>query len=104
MASEMSMPTWVLRSGRIHEVVSAPDQFSAFDVLRDRPVQDFGLIVTAEPDEDADPVGVRTSALLLHWGREADAAMVIQAAIGQGLPDTSVQDRELVSGWRGAGG
>lgn len=84
---------WHLRSRAIDELVQAADQFAAWDTLRDRPLEDFGLIVTAERDEDADPIGVHTSGLMFWWGRDDDAKRLIALAIENGLPDTTAADR-----------
>lgn len=54
---------------------------------------DFGLIVTAEADENGDPIPVRTSALMFSWGRDDDAEEFIDLAIDAGLPDTTKEDR-----------
>lgn len=83
---------WHIRSREINEVVNAADQFAAWDTLSDRPVEDFGLVVAAEREEDADPVYVRTSALMFRWGRDADAEAFISVAVANGLPDTTEQD------------
>lgn len=61
--------------------------------LRDRPLGDFGLVAFAEPDESADPVLIRTSALLFRWGRDEDAEAACDYAVSQGLPDTREVDR-----------
>lgn len=90
----MAERAWHVKSGLIDEFVRAADQHAAFDTLRDRPVEEFGLIVTAEPDESADPIAIRTSALLFSWGREQDAEDCIRAARFAGLSDTTRLDRE----------
>ena len=79
----------------IREVVYAKDQFEAFDMLRDRPTEDFGLIVEAEPNEDANGFPIRTSALMFRWGRDADAILAIQRAIEEGYPDTTAEDQQF---------
>lgn len=88
----MSDRRWHLRSRAVNEVVHAPDQFDAWDTLRDRPAEDFGLVVTAEPDESGDPITVRTSALMFSWGREVDAAAFVVIAVESGLPNTTLED------------
>lgn len=88
---------WHIRSGSIDELVLADDQLAAWDTLRERPASDFGLIVTAEPDESADPISVRTSALMFGWGRDEDAAAFITAAQLHGLGDTTEADREFAA-------
>ena len=87
--------TWRLRGRAIDELVRASDQFEAFATLRDRPAEDFGLIVAGEPDESADPISVRTSALMFWWGRDEEAEAFIAVAIANGLPDTTAMDREF---------
>lgn len=79
------MIRWHLRSRGIDEVVEAADQWEAWDTLRDRSALDFGLIVQAEPDENADPIPVHTAALMRRWGREDDAAAFDQVAREAGL-------------------
>lgn len=87
------MTRWRLKSRGIDEIVAASDQFDAWDTLRDRPVEDFGLIVTAEPDESGDPIPARTSGLMFSWGRDEDAAAFVALAVENGLPDTTEADR-----------
>lgn len=84
--------TWQLRSAAIDEIVQARDQFEAWDTLRDRPIEDLGLVVEAEPDENADPIPVRTSGLMFRWGRDDDARAFIELAIANDLPDTTAAD------------
>jgi hypothetical protein len=91
---------WRLQSRAISEVVRAADQFEALDTLRDRPAMDFGLVVQAEPGENADPIPVRTSALLFAWGRDEDAEAFIALAVANGLPDTTVEDRKFAEAHR----
>jgi hypothetical protein len=86
------MRLWSLHSGTIREVVRAPDQFAAWSVLRDRDAEEFGFLVAAEPDENGDPLLVRTSALMLAWGRDDDARAFVEAAIEAGMPDTTAKD------------
>jgi len=83
---------WQLRSGTINEVVNAPDQWAAWNTLRNRPLSDFGLIVTAEADENGDPIPVHTASLLFSWHRDQDAQALISLAIEHGLPDTTATD------------
>jgi hypothetical protein len=88
--------TWRIRSGEIDELVRAPDQIAAWDTLRDRPLEAFGVVASAEPDESADPIYVRTSALMFRWGRDNDARVIIRMAVDLvGLPDTTVADQEF---------
>jgi hypothetical protein len=90
-----SARTWHLRSGVIDEIVRAEDQFEAWATLRDRPAEDFGLIASAEPDEDGDPLLARVSGLMFSWGRDEDAQAFVAAAVAQGLPDTTDADRRF---------
>lgn len=85
----MTTQKWRLTSRQIDEAVVAEDQHAAWNTLRNRPVEDFGLIVTATPsNNDDDAIPVRTAALMLTWGRDSDALDFIEAAVAQGLPDT----------------
>lgn len=86
------MTRWILRSHHIFEVVEAPDQWAAWNTLRLRPTTDFGLLVTAEADEDGNPIAVRTSRLMFGWGRDMDAHEFISAAVAEGLTDTTLAD------------
>jgi hypothetical protein len=86
---------WHLRSAAVDEFVRAPNQFAAWETLRDRPTADFGLVVTAEADESADPIVVRTSALMFWWGRDDEAEAFVGAAVANGLPDTTTADRQF---------
>ena len=79
------MSSWLLKSRDIIRVVEAPDQWVAWDTLRDRPAADFGLLVTAEANEDGEPIAVRTEILMTRWGRDADAAQFHALAVQQGL-------------------
>lgn len=90
----MAEHTWHLKSGLIDELVRAADQHEAYDTLRHRPLKEFGLIVTAEPDESGDPIAIRTSALMFSWGRDQDAEDCIRAARFAGLADTTALDQE----------
>ena len=83
---------WHLRSAGINEIVRAVDQFTAWNTLRQRPTEDFGLIVTAEPDENDDRIPVHTSALMTWWGRDEEAQLARDFAISKGLPDTAESD------------
>lgn len=91
------MTTWVVQSGSISEAVRADDQWGAWDQIRDRDIADFGYAATAEPDENGDPFMVRASLLLYRWGRDDDARLMQAAAIANGYPDTSEQDRLTAS-------
>lgn len=89
----MSNKRWRVGSGDISEWVFAPDQFAAFDTLRDRPAEDFGCIVTAEPDENPDDmVPVRTSILMFRWFRDDAARRFIERMMEEGMPDTTRED------------
>lgn len=68
---------WVVSSGDIREVAYAADQFEAWDTLRDRPAEEFGLVAEAEPDENGEPYPIRTSILMFRWHRDADAKRFI---------------------------
>lgn len=81
-----------LRSGSISEFIYAADQFEAYDTLKDRSAYDFGLIVEAEPDENDDPILVRTSQLMFRWRRDDEAKLFVQRAIQEGMPDTTEAD------------
>lgn len=98
-------PRWTVKTKQISVVVRAPNQFRAFDVLRDRDALDFGLVVTArrEGTSEGDEYAVRTSALMLAWGRAIDAALFRRAAIEAGLPDTLKQDTEAAGRIRRGG-
>ncbi len=89
------MKTWRIQSRAIDEVVQAEDQFEAWNTLRDRSTPDFGLIVSAEPDENADPFYVYTSALMTLWGREEDAVVFREIALAAGLHDTTQSDNRF---------
>ena len=85
---EKAMKEWHLRSRRIDEIVAAEDQFAAWNTLRHRPVEDFGLIVTANSTgNDDDTIGQHTSRLMLGWGRTEDAFAFAELARSMGLPD-----------------
>lgn len=96
----MTERVWHLRSRAINVVVRAEDQFAAWDTLRDRPAEDFGLAVSAEADESDDPISVRTSALMFSWGRDEEAELFVALAVEQGLPDTTAGDRRFAEGRR----
>lgn len=68
-----SEQTWLLRGKGFREVVRAADQWEAWDTLRERPAEDFGLVTTAEPDESDDPIYVQTATLMRRWGRTSEA-------------------------------
>lgn len=87
-----NMQRWHLKSRRIDTIVAAPDQWLAWDTLRTQPLSNFGLIVEAEPNENANPVSIHTAALMFRWHRDDDARTVIRAAVAHGLPDTTVAD------------
>jgi hypothetical protein len=83
--SLLPLRRWHIRSREINEVVQASDQWEAWDTLRDRSAFDFGLIVVAEPNEDADPIPVHTATLMRRWGRDEDAGAFDQVARDAGL-------------------
>lgn len=85
---------WRIRSGAIDTIVKSADQFAAWNTLRAMPSEHFGLIVTAEPDEDGDPIPIRTSRLMFTWGRDDEALAFCDTAIAQGLPDTREVDSD----------
>jgi hypothetical protein len=78
----------------VDEYVRARDQFEAWDTLKDRPVEDFGIVTTAELNESSDPIPIRTAALLFSWCRDEDALRLIEVAMANDLPDTELVDRE----------
>lgn len=86
-----------MRSLGESRIVQAEDQWGAFDALRDLPLSAFGLVVSAEPDESANPILARTSMLLCRWGREADFKAAVASAVEQGLDDTTEADRALAA-------
>lgn len=86
---------WFVSSKNIDEVVEAADRWEAFDTLRDRPAEDFGLIVEVQPvrETQEEAVAIRTSALFgKRWGRPEIAERFIAAAVAQGLGDTTEVD------------
>ncbi|KKN84422.1 hypothetical protein LCGC14_0288840 [marine sediment metagenome] len=85
---------WFLTSKNIDEIVEASDQWQAFDSLQNRSVDDFGLIVEAQPVREtrAESFGVRTSLLFGRWGRTDEARKLIKAGVRCGLPDTTEKD------------
>lgn len=76
---------WRIQSGEIDLVVSARDQYEAFDAARDRPIEDFGFIASAEPDEDGDPYMIMSEFLFERWGRTADAREAHAAYVREGF-------------------
>lgn len=76
---------WWVRTKAVSVVVKASDQWEAWDVLKDRPLEDFGLICTAEPNENGDPIPVQTGTLMLRWGRFDDVIACNTAAARAGL-------------------
>lgn len=90
----MTNKRWHLKSGSISEVVHAPDQWAAYDTLRDRPAEDFGCIVVAEPDEGPDyAYPIRTSILMFQWFRDDDARRFIERMMElEDMPDTTDED------------
>ena len=86
------MARWHLTSRRINEVVEAEDQWAAWNTLRNRPADDFGMLVQAEANENGDPIPVKTTTLMTRWGRDEDAAAFGALARSQGLPDRTGLD------------
>jgi hypothetical protein len=76
---------WAISSRRLFAVVEAHDQWEAWDTFRHEDRYQFGLIATAEPDEDGDPIPVKTSALMERWGRIHDAEEFHALAREKGL-------------------
>lgn len=93
----MPESVWHLRSGSIDELVRADDQWAAWDTLNDRDTEEFGLIASAEPDENDDPLLIRTSALMRVWGRDEDAEAFVAAAVAEGMPDTTESDKRTAA-------
>lgn len=93
------MTRWQLKTLNIRTVVTARDQWVAFDTLRTRPAADFGLIVVAEPNESGEEnsIPVRTSMLMFRWGRPKDAKAFIKAGMKAGMPDTTKQDSKAAT-------
>ena len=87
------MTLWLLTSAGGTAPVDADDQWAAFDTLKDEPLENFGLLVSASTDlSPGNTYGVRTSLLLARWGRIEDARTVIDRVIAAGGPDTSAED------------
>lgn len=76
---------YLIRSGSIREVVRAHDQWAAWDTLKGRALEEFGLIAIAERDENGDPIPVQTATLMLRWGRIDDVIACNTAAARAGL-------------------
>lgn len=84
---------WIVSSSDMREVVFAADQFAAWDTLRDRPAEEFSLIAKAECNESADPFLIRTSLLMLRWGRREDSRRFVERGVELELmPDTTEAD------------
>lgn len=83
---------WHIKSHKINKVVVARNQDEAWEALRELPATDFGLIVTAEAGENANPIAIHTAALMFRWHRDADARLFIEVALASGLPDTTQAD------------
>lgn len=85
---------WDVTSKNIEEIVEAADQWEAFDSLSTRSADDFGLVVEAQPVNETaeESFAVRTSMLFARWNRPDEARLFVDAAIRQGLPDTSIAD------------
>lgn len=76
---------WAIASGSLRDVVVAPDQWAAWDTWRGEDALAFGLIATAEPSENGDPIPVKTSTLMERWGRPFDAKAFHDLAASKGL-------------------
>jgi len=85
---------WTIETLKQIRNVEASDQWDAYDTLRDLPVEDFGLIVVAIPEDGGEDaaISVRTSMLMFRWGRRMDAHLFLARAMADGLPDTSALD------------
>lgn len=81
----MKKQQWLVRTKAVSVVVKAQDQWEAWDVLKERPLEDFGLICSAEANEDGDPIPVQTATLMLRWGRITDVIACNTAAARAGL-------------------
>ncbi len=79
------MKRWFIKTGALAAVVEADDQWAAWDIWRGHDRYQFGLICTAEPDEDGDPIPVKTSTLMQRWGRVHDEAEFHALAQTMGL-------------------
>lgn len=85
-AGTASVTLWHLKSLAIDELVAAPDQWRAWDTLRERRAEDFGLVVSAEPNEDEqEMIPVQTAMLMRRWRRDDDAERFDAIARAQGL-------------------
>jgi hypothetical protein len=83
---------WTITSGSIRWEGISLTQFSAFDRIRSRPVEEFGMISLAENDR-GESFPIRTSILMFRWYRDADAARFIAQMINEeGIPDTTRMD------------
>jgi hypothetical protein len=82
---EDEVKSWHIKSGRIDETVTAATQYAAWNTLRKRPAEEFGLIASAEPNGNGDPLVIQTEALMATWGRADDSARFHEAARAHGL-------------------
>ncbi len=92
------MMLWTIDARHATSVMEADSFWKALDSLKDEDPSDFGLIVIAMPEDakdEGDARAVRTSALMFRWRRPDWAMKYVQAAIEQGLPDTSDEDRRV---------
>jgi hypothetical protein len=80
---------WTVGYAAGREIVEAADQHAAWNTLRNRPLEDFGLIVTAlrEGDDEGERIAVHTTALLLTWGRDDEARFLLDALAAAGVDD-----------------
>lgn len=78
-------PLWMVSTRKIRRAIRAVDQWEAWDTLRAEDRDQFGLVVSAEPDENGDPFLVQASTLMERWGREHDAAEFHVLSRAEGL-------------------
>jgi hypothetical protein len=85
---------WFVSTKDIDEIVEASDQWEAFNSLKGRSPDEFGLVVEVQPVRETSEaaIAVRTSKLFGLWGDPVIAKQFIEAAIALGLPDTTKED------------
>lgn len=85
---------WYVSTKDIDEIVEAANQWEAFDALRHRNPADFGLVVEAQAvnKTSEESICIRTSMLFGRWGKPEVGRLFVEAAMKQGLPDTSDTD------------